>query len=107
MAARWSMAVELPVRFSQSLARRRLRPNQAKLRSTCGDRDPAGDGAKLGCDAGGWAVRGHPGEGAMAHYAAFDVSDKETASARLPALVGKGSGTTRSRRDYALLVRRA
>src|SRR4051795_10339833 len=47
--------------------------------STCGDRDLAGGGAKLGCDAGGWTVRSHPGEGATAHYAAFDVSDKETA----------------------------
>src|SRR3954451_15534061 len=53
--------------------------SQPKLRSTCADRDPVGGGAKLGCDAGGWAARSYLGEDAMAHYAAFDVSDKETA----------------------------
>ena len=42
-------------------------------------RGSAGGGATLGCDAGGWSVRLHLAVDAMAHYAAFDVSDKETA----------------------------
>ncbi|WP_444980404.1 hypothetical protein, partial [Methylobacterium soli] len=42
-------------------------------------RGSAGGGAALGCDAGRWSVRFHLAVDALAHYAAFDVADKETA----------------------------
>ena len=59
-------------------ARRRKRFSQAGVRSTCADRGTAGGAAKLGCEAGGWAGRGTLGRAAIAHYAAFDVSNKDT-----------------------------
>src|SRR5215204_2205338 len=79
MAANAMRAAETSSRPARSRNSPPQCTSQPKLRSTCADRAPAGVGARLGCDAGGWAARGHLREDAMAHYAAFDVSDKKAA----------------------------